>query len=71
MTRKVISNHRSVRRTAEGVAVILALVTAASATPDVGAAPVGGSTGPPNILVVMMDDQRVTGTLDVMPATRS
>jgi arylsulfatase A-like enzyme len=48
------------------LAAVLALVAAGSATTGVAT-----GTGPPNILVIMMDDQRATGTLDVMPATRS
>ncbi|MGH9283344.1 MAG: sulfatase family protein, partial [Acidimicrobiales bacterium] len=47
-----------------------------SASTDVGASSGGGpaaeptTAGPPNILVILTDDQRATGTLEVMPATR-
>jgi arylsulfatase A-like enzyme len=57
-------------RAVEGVAVILGLLAAGSGTTDVGATAGAPAGAPPNILVIMMDDQRVTGTLDVMPATR-
>lgn len=44
----------------------------ARAEPPMSAAPAPGSVSPgrPNVLVIMMDDQRASGTLDVMSATR-
>lgn len=62
---------QKLRRAVKGVAVILALLAAGSGAADVGATAGPPASAPPNILVIMMDDQRVTGTLDVMPATRS
>ncbi|MDQ3946720.1 MAG: sulfatase [Actinomycetota bacterium] len=72
---QVGGNGPSGRRAAGSVAAILALLAAASATADVAGTPAEGTAeaglSRPNILVIMMDDQRATGTLEVMPATRS
>lgn len=58
-----------------GVAAVLALTAATSATTGAGAAAPSGSgvsqEHQPNILVILMDDQRATETMEVMPATRS
>jgi arylsulfatase A-like enzyme len=53
------------RTTAVGLVLLVSVVGAwGPVTPASGQAP-----GPPNILVIMTDDQRATETLDVMPKT--
>jgi arylsulfatase A-like enzyme len=54
------------RGIAVGVAVLAAVAAVATATLASG----GGSEPRPNILVILTDDQRADGTLDVMPVTR-
>ena len=46
------------------------LPPAPAPTPPEPPSPPAGDGAAPNVLVVMMDDQRATETLDVMPATR-
>ena len=64
-----ISSPSSISRVAVAATVVLALLS--TGAPTGAAVPAGTTGGPPNILVIMMDDQRATGTLHVMPATRS
>ncbi|MGH2730907.1 MAG: sulfatase family protein [Actinomycetota bacterium] len=51
-----------------GAIAILALLAGVTGSGDVGAAP---DDGPPNILIIVTDDQRLPGTLEVMPKTES
>src|SRR4029079_9637448 len=53
------------RRVVLGAAVAV-IATVAAVTLATGA----GGTPPPNILVIVTDDQRADGTMDVMPQTR-